>query len=54
VNRQGPSSWTGAPLKIVFLPKTFLPKANGTRHASSPKTVEHLVAAGEDVLVFLP
>jgi len=41
------------PLKIVFFTETFLPKVDGIVTRLT-KTVEHLVAAGEDVLVFCP
>jgi glycosyltransferase involved in cell wall biosynthesis len=40
-------------VKIAFVTETFLPKVDGivTRHT---KTVEHLVAAGDEVLIFCP
>ncbi|APD49421.1 glycosyltransferase family 1 protein [Synechococcus sp. CS-602] len=40
-------------MKIVFFTETFLPKVDGIVTRLT-KTVEHLVAAGEDVLVFCP
>jgi len=41
------------PLKIVFFTETFLPKVDGIVTRLT-KTVEHLVLAGEEVLVFCP
>ena len=41
------------PLKIVFFTETFLPKVDGIVTRLT-KTVEHLVAAGDEVLVFCP
>jgi glycosyltransferase involved in cell wall biosynthesis len=41
------------PLKIVFFTETFLPKVDGIVTRLT-KTVQHLVAAGDEVLVFCP